>query len=311
MRFSTRATGLLLGYTADLYFADPRRGHPVAGFGRAASALRKVMYADSRPVGAAYTTVCVSGAAGLGLLAERAGRRSPVLGVGLTAAATWAVLGGTSLRREAATIGASLEADDLAAARERLPHLCGRDPSRLGGDQIARAVVESVAENTSDAVVAPLFWGAVTGVPGLLAYRAANTLDAMVGYRDERYLRFGWASARLDDVLNWVPARFTGAVTVAVSPVVGGNPVKTLRILRRDGASHPSPNAGRCESSAAGALGIRLGGTNTYGDAVEHRPVMGSGHAPRIGDIRRASKLSAAVGAVSVLAAARLSRLLG
>jgi adenosylcobinamide-phosphate synthase len=310
MRSSARAAGLLLGYAADLCYADPRRGHPVAGFGRAASALRKVAYADSRPVGAAYTAVLVSGAAGLGVWAERAGRRNPLVDAALTAAATWAVLGGTSLRREASAIGASLEAQDLAAARERLPHLCGRDPSHLDGDQIARAVVESVAENTSDAVVAPLFWGAVAGIPGLLAYRAANTLDAMVGYKNERYLRFGWASARLDDVLNWVPARFTGAVTVAVSPVIGGNPIKTLRTLQRDGASHPSPNAGRCEASAAGALGVRLGGTNTYGSVVEHRPVMGSGRAPRIGDIRRASKLSAAVGAVSVLAAARLSRAL-
>jgi adenosylcobinamide-phosphate synthase len=311
MRSSARAAGLLLGYTADLYYADPRRGHPVAGFGKAASALRKAAYADSRPAGVAYTAVLVAGAAGIGLRAERLGRRNPLLGAGLTAVATWAVLGGTSLRREAGAIGESLEAGDLAAARERLPHLCGRDPSRLDEDQIARAVVESVAENTSDAVVAPLFWGAVAGIPGLLAYRAANTLDAMVGYKNERFLRFGWASARLDDGLNYLPARFTGAVTVAVAPLVGGSPVKTLRILWRDGGSHPSPNAGRCEASAAGALGIRLGGTNTYGDVTEHRPVLGSGRAPRVGDIRRASKLSAAVAGVSALAAARLARLLG
>ena len=281
----------------------------MAGFGRVAAALREVAYADSRPVGAAYTAVLVGGAAGVGVWAERVGRRNPVLGVGLTAAATWAVLGGSSLRREAAMIGAALEAGDLAAARERLPHLCGRDPSGLDGEQIARAVVESVAENTSDAVVAPLLWGAAAGIPGLLAYRAANTLDAMVGYKNQRYLRFGWASARLDDAMNLLPARFTGAATVAAAPLVGGDPIRTLRTLRRDGAAHPSPNAGRCEAAAAGALGVRLGGTNTYGDVVEHRPSMGSGRAPRIGDIRRAAKLSAAVGAVSVLAAARLARL--
>lgn len=198
-------------------------------------------------------------------------------------------------------------AGDLAVARERLPHLCGRDPRGLDADQIARAVVESVAENTSDAVVAPLFWGAVAGIPGLLAYRAANTLDAMVGYRDAKYRNFGWASARLDDVLNWVPARFTGAVTVAAAPVVGGSPVRALRVLRRDGARHPSPNAGRCEASAAGALGVRLGGTNTYGDVVEHRPVLGTGRAPRVADIRRAAVLSATVGLASAVAAARLA----
>jgi adenosylcobinamide-phosphate synthase len=250
MRSSSRAIGLVLGFAADWYFADPRRGHPVAGFGQVASGLRRVLYADSRVAGAAYAGVLVSGAAAIGVVAERAGR-NPVLGTALTAAATWTVLGGTSLRREASRIGESLSAGDLAAARERLPHLCGRDPSGLDADQIARAVVESVAENTSDAVVAPLFWGAVAGIPGLLAYRASNTLDAMVGYRNAKYQHFGWASARLDDVLNWVPARFTGAVTVAAAPVVGGDPVRALRVLRRDGGSHPSPNAGRCEASAA------------------------------------------------------------
>jgi adenosylcobinamide-phosphate synthase len=310
MRSSSRAVGLALGFAADWYFADPQRRHPVAGFGRVASGLRRVLYADSRAAGVAYTGALVSGAAALGVAAERVAWRRPVTGAVLTAAATWTVLGGTSLRREASAIGESLDAGDLAAARERLPHLCGRDPRRLDADQIARAVVESVAENTSDAVVAPLFWGAVAGIPGLLAYRASNTLDAMVGYRNAKYRNFGWASARLDDVLNWVPARFTGAVTVAAAPVVGGSPVRALRVLRRDGASHPSPNAGRCEASAAGALGVRLGGTNTYGDVVEDRPVMGSGRAPRVGDIRRAGMLSASVGLVSAVAAVRLAGVL-
>lgn len=312
MRSSSRAVGLALGFAADWYFADPRRRHPVAGFGQVASGLRRVLYADSRVAGAAYTAVLVSGAAALGVAAERAGRfgQRPVTGAVLTAAATWTVLGGTSLRREASAIGESLDTGDLAAARERLPHLCGRDPRGLDAGQIARAVVESVAENTSDAVVAPLFWGAVAGIPGLLAYRASNTLDAMVGYRNAKYRNFGWASARLDDVLNWVPARFTGVVTVAAAPVVGGSPVRALRVLRRDGAGHPSPNAGRCEASAAGALGVRLGGTNRYGDVVEHRPVMGSGRAPRVGDIRRAAVLSASVGLASAVAAVRLAGVL-
>ncbi|NUR29355.1 MAG: cobalamin biosynthesis protein [Catenulispora sp.] len=309
MRSSSRAVGLALGFAADWYFADPRRGHPVAGFGRVASGLRKVLYADSRAAGVAYAGVLVSGAAALGVAAERV--RGPVAGAALTAVATWSVLGGTSLRREASMIGTALAEGDLVAARERLPHLCGRDPRGLDADQIARAVVESVAENTSDAVVAPLFWGAVAGVPGLLAYRASNTLDAMVGYRNEKYRNFGWASARLDDVLNYLPARFTGMVTVAAAPVVGGSPLRALKVLRRDGARHPSPNAGRCEASAAGALGVRLGGTNTNGDVVEHRPVMGSGRAPRVADIRRAAVLSATVGVASVAAAVRLASALG
>lgn len=281
----------------------------MAGFGRVASGLRKVLYADSRAAGVAYTGVLVSGAAGLGVAAERV--RGPVAGAAFTAVATWSVLGGASLRREASVIGAALAEGDLAAARKRLPHLCGRDPRGLDADQIARAVVESVAENTSDAVVAPLLWGAAAGIPGLLAYRASNTLDAMVGYRNEKYRNFGWASARLDDVLNFLPARFTGMVTVAAAPVVGGSPLRALKVLRRDGARHPSPNAGRCEASAAGALGVRLGGTNTYGDVVEHRPVMGSGRAPKVADIRRASVLSATVGLASAASAVQLARAFG
>ncbi len=211
------------------------------------------------------------------------------------AAATWTVVGATSLRREAAAIGDLLEAGDVEGARERLPRLCGRDPRGLDEREIARAVVESVAENTSDAVVAPLFWGAVAGVPGLLAYRAANTLDAMVGHHTERYERFGWASARLDDALNLVPARLTGALTALAAPKVGGTRRETWRTLVHDGGRHPSPNAGRCEAAAAGALGLRLGGTNVYASGIEHRPYLGMGRAPRGFDIARANRLSAAV----------------
>src|SRR5690606_35444198 len=132
---------------------------------------------------------------------------------------------------------------------------------------------------TSDAVVAPLFWGAVAGVPGLLAYRAVNTLDAMVGYRSPRYVRFGWAAARLDDVANHVPARLTGAITVLAGP----DRRRALAVLRRDGHRHPGPNAGRCEAAFAGALGVTFGGTNVYGGKVEHRPAMGDGPPPAVG----------------------------
>jgi len=173
-----------------------------------------------------------------------------------------------------------------------------------------RATVESVAENTSDAAVAPLFWGAVAGLPGLLAYRAANTLDAMVGYRSARHLRFGWAAARFDDVLNWLPARATAALTVLTAPLVGASPAGAWRAWQRDGAAHPSPNAGRCEAALAGALGVRLGGRNVYGERVEERPGLGDGQPPVRGDIRRAVRLSRAVwtAAAVLAAAARLAR---
>jgi len=160
---------------------------------------------------------------------------------------------------------------DLPRARAVLPSLAGRDPSGLGAGELTRATVESVAENTSDAAVAPLFWGAVAGVPGLLVYRAVNTLDAMVGHRSPRYERFGWAAARLDDVANWPPARLTAALTVACAPLSGGSGTGALTAWREDGAAHPSPNAGRCEAALAGAHAACGGGSGGGGSSRSGR----------------------------------------
>jgi adenosylcobinamide-phosphate synthase len=172
--------------------------------------------------------------------------------------------------------------------------------------------VESLAENTSDAVVAPLVWGALAGVPGLLGYRAVNTLDAMVGYTSPRYLRFGRVAARLDDAANLLPARLAAVLTVLAAPSVGGDRSAAWRVLRRDGGRHPSPNAGRPEAAAAGALGVRLGGANQYHGTVERRPELGDGGTPDVPDVRRAVRLGRAVGGlaavVCVCAAAVLSR---
>src|SRR4051794_24921353 len=197
------AYGAAAGLLGDLLLGDPRRGHPVAVFGRAATAVERLLWRDHRGWGALHTAVCAGSAVAVGAVAQRAVRSSPAASVALTAAATWAVVGGTSLAREARTIGRALERGDVEGARERLPHLCGRDPQALDADGVARAVVESVAENTSDAVVGALVWGALGSVPGLLGFRAVNTLDAMVGHRSPRYARYGWASARLDDVAGW------------------------------------------------------------------------------------------------------------
>lgn len=282
-----RSTELALGVLADAVFGDPRRYHPVAGFGTVAQALEARMYATSKLRGAAYTAILVGGATALGYTL----RNVP----GATAVGTWAVVGGAGLRTVGSTLGADLERDDIDGARTLLPSLCGRDPSVLDTAGLARAATESVAENTSDAAVAPLFWGAVAGLPGLLAYRAANTLDAMVGYRNDRYGDFGWASARLDDALNYVPARLAGAVTVALAPVVGGAPSDAVRAWRRDAAKHPSPNAGVAEATAAGALGLQLGGRTQYAHGVELRPTLGDGRAPEPRDLARAARLSLAV----------------
>jgi adenosylcobinamide-phosphate synthase len=297
-------TGLLLGVIADALLPDPRRGHPVALFGAAAGRAERVLYADGRWRGTVFAAACVGGVVALAAaLPARAA---------LVAAATWTVLGGRSLRVEAAAVAELLDAGDLAAARRQITHLVGRDPAFLDNDGIARAAVESVAENTSDAVVAPLFWGAVAGMPGLLGYRAANTLDAMVGHRSARYERFGWAAARLDDALNYVPARLTAGLTALLAPAVGGNPRTAARIMARYGRRHPSPNSGRCEAAFAGALGVRLGGHNVYEGRAEERPVLGEGRSPRVADIGRAARLSAAVGTaagfVSVVAARATAR---
>jgi adenosylcobinamide-phosphate synthase len=291
-----RALGLLLGVAADAVFGDPRRFHPVAAFGSAASALEKRVYADSQAAGAAYSAVLVGGTVALGVAVERAARRHWLAQTLTTGLATWAVLGGSSLAGEGTSMGRELDSGDVEAARARLPHLCGRDASRLDTLGLARATVESVAENTSDAVVAPLFWGAVFGVPGLLGYRAANTLDAMVGHKSPRYLRFGWASARLDDLANLLPSRLAALLTVGGAPVVGGSASQALETWRRDASAHPSPNAGQVEAAFAGALEIRLGGRTVYAHGVEERPVMGHGRNPDSGHVTRAVELSRVVG---------------
>jgi adenosylcobinamide-phosphate synthase len=298
-----RAMGLALGYAADLAFGDPRRGHPVAGFGRLASALDRACWADDRVRGAAYTGVLVGGCAGAGWLTQRATRQRPVAEAAIVAVATWVVLGGRSLAREGLVMEQLLVSGDLPRARGRLGHLCARDATGLPAGELARASVESLAENTSDAVVAPLLWGAVAGVPGLLGYRAANTLDAMVGYRTDRYVRFGWASARLDDLLNLVPARVAAALTVAAAPLVGGRCRQAWRIWRRDGSRHPSPNAGPVEAASAGALGVTIGGTNVYDGGSQDRGTLGDGRVVVVSDLPRSVRLSQAVGVGAMLVA--------
>jgi adenosylcobinamide-phosphate synthase len=301
------AVGLGLGYLADALLGDPRRWHPVAGFGRVASLLEHRTYADARLAGAGHLLLLVGATAGLGALAERSAARRPLTKIILTGLATWTVLGGRSLARAATAVAGPLAAGDLAGGRDRVRHLVGREVAGLSESEVARATVESVAENTSDAVVAPLLWGAALGVPGLMGYRAVNTLDAMIGHRSPRYERFGWAAARLDDLANWVPARVTGLATAGAARLVGGSPPRVLRVVRRDAGRHPSPNAGVVEAAFAGALGIQLGGRNIYRGRVEQRGILGEGPAAAVADIGRANRLARAV-SLTALALALLIR---
>jgi adenosylcobinamide-phosphate synthase len=291
------------GYAADVLFGDPRRWHPVAGFGTLALAVERATYGPTRLRGALHAAGLVVAAAAAGELLARAAARTGVGRGTALAVLSWAALGGRSLSGEARRLATCLELGDLDGARAVLPALCGRDPAGLDEAQLCRAAVESVAENTSDAVVAALVWGALAGPGGVAAYRAANTLDAMVGHRSERYARFGTASARLDDLLNLAPSRLTGLLTIAVSPIAQGSPRETLRVWRRDRNDHPSPNAGQCESAMAGALGVRLGGRNVYFGRSETRPFLGDGPKPSAVHLRRAARVSGAVG----LAAAGLA----
>ncbi|MGP0052169.1 MAG: adenosylcobinamide-phosphate synthase CbiB [Solirubrobacteraceae bacterium] len=289
-------TALLAGYTADLAAGDPEHWHPVAGFGRLAAATERLAYAPSRVRGAVVTGTLVAVAASAAELLARRTSRAATLAV-----VTWAALGGRSLRCEARAVANLARRDELEAARTRLRSLCGRDADQLGAFELCRAAVESLAENTSDAVVGALLWGAIAGPAGVAAYRAANTLDAMFGHRSDRYLAFGWAAARLDDLMNWPVARLSALLTCVLAPLVGGSCVETLSIVRRDGAAHPSPNAGRVEAAFAGALRVRLGGPLAYRGVVELRPGLGGCAMPTPDDVERAARLSLVVSTAAAL----------
>jgi adenosylcobinamide-phosphate synthase len=303
-----RVAGVAAGYFADLLFGDPGRGHPVALFGSSAAALERLTYADSRRAGVLHTGAVLGALAVVGVTVERAAaRRGPGWTAAATAAATFVSLGGTSLSRTGDQMAGLLDTGDIAAARQLLPSLCGRDPAALDSAGLARAALESVAENTSDAHVAPALWAAAGGVPAILVYRGANTLDAMIGNRSPRYARFGWAAARFDDAANFVAARVTALLVAACAPLVGGSPAEALRSWRRDAGRHPSPNAGVVEAAFAGALGVRLGGPTQYAHELEIRPTLGDGRAPEVADLARAVRLSRVVQAAAAVVAVCLS----
>jgi adenosylcobinamide-phosphate synthase len=277
-----------LGFAADRLLGDPRRWHPVAGFGRAAAALERLMWRPSRTTGAAYVAVLVTAvAAPVALVDRRLGRARPLFG----ALVLWTALGGRSLERAALELADAVGGGDIARARALAPALVGRDPASLGADGLARAAVESVAENTSDAVVATLVWAIALGPAGAAGHRAVNTLDAMVGHRSPRHAAFGWAAARLDDLANWPAARATALAAALLAP----RRTAAWRWARRRARNHPSPNAGLVEAAFAAALGLRLGGPTAYRHGAEARPVLDAGPAPTAADVRRAVALAGTV----------------
>ena len=267
----------------------------MAWFGSVIQHVERVTYRDHRAAGVVHLAVGVSVAAATGIALERLVGRTTA-----TAIAASVAIAGRMLTSEAAAVIDAVERDDLLTARARVTALVGRDTTGLPASELVRATIESVAENTVDAVTAPIFWAAVAGPTGVLVHRAVNTLDAMVGHRNARYERFGWASARLDDVVNWIPARLGALTVIALRP---RRCKEIRRAVRVDAHAHPSPNGGVIEAAFAAGLGVRLGGTNTYAGRSEDRGTLGHGRTPTTADARRALTLAQNVGALTAAAA--------
>ena len=292
IRGASVATALL----ADALFGEPPETlHPVVFMGRAISAFEKRALAlkDARRVRLAGLFLAVALPVLSFALARGAMRLAPqrlrwIFEVVLLST----TLSMRGLARSALVVERELDGGDLTSARVYVGEFVGRDTAHLSSNEVARAAIESVAENASDGVVAPMLYGFLLGAPGALAYKAVNTLDSMVGHPHPPYEDLGWASARLDDLANFVPARVTALLAATVSSLVDGSGVaKTLAVASRYGPLTKSPNAGWTEAAFAGALNLRLGGPNSYRGILWEGPVLGIGPMPETADIRRAVRL--------------------
>ncbi|MEW6413812.1 MAG: adenosylcobinamide-phosphate synthase CbiB [Pseudomonadota bacterium] len=266
----------------DTLLGEPRRFHPLTGFGRLATWLEARLNAAGRGQRrhgvAALALLVLPGVALAGWLQQQA-----AVGAAFSVVVLYAAIGLKSLHRHAEPVAAALARNDLDAARAGVSMMVSRDTTALDTEGVARATVESVLENGNDAVFGALFWFVVAGAAGALGYRLVNTLDAMWGYKTPRYLQFGWAAARLDDVLNFIPARLT-----ALSYALLGRTRSALACWRAQAAAWDSPNAGPVMAAGAGALEVRLGGAAVYHGRTEVRPPLGQGAAPQGSDIARA-----------------------
>ncbi|WP_028226099.1 adenosylcobinamide-phosphate synthase CbiB [Paraburkholderia ferrariae] len=274
------------GVAVDRFFGEPRRAHPLVAFGKLASRIEARLNTGrrGRPLGlAAWLAVVAPPVLCAALLAALL---PWPLAAALHVALLGFALGARSLTEHVAPIGAALAQRDLARARALTSRIVSRDTSQADATSLARAAVESALENGNDAIFGALFWFAIAGGPGALAFRLANTLDAMWGYRTQRYLRFGWAAARIDDVLNWIPARLT-----ATSYALLGDTRVALRCWREQARRWDSPNAGPVMAAGAGALNVLLGGAAVYHGTIEQRPLLGAGSPPRAQDVDAALRL--------------------
>jgi adenosylcobinamide-phosphate synthase len=304
-------------YLADQIAGDPEWfPHPVRLMGlaiaRGETALRRPHQnrAEELIAGAVLTVALVDTSYSLTrMVISQAYRCSKLLGWLTEVALGWTCIAARNLEQEAAFVTKALESGEIALARQRLARIVGRDTQQLDMHEISRAVIETVAESASDGIIAPLFYMSLGGVPLAMAYKAVNTLDSMIGHADARYFYFGKASARLDDVANYLPARLTALAIVAASWVRGKSDARTAwKAWRRDGSKHKSPNAGQPESAMAGALRVRLGGGNFYdGELIPAEPIGEEFPAPRPEDARKAIRLISVVTLLGIGAGILLS----
>jgi adenosylcobinamide-phosphate synthase len=276
---------VLAAIVLDLFLGDPRWfPHPVVGIGRLITFLEprlRRLIPSERVAGIVLLVVTVGITFGLALaILQGAYALNSVVGFAVAVVLAWNCLAARSLHRESRLVADALGRGDIDGARRALSFIVGRDTAALEEPEIWRGVVETVAENTSDGVIAPLLCLMVGGPPLALAYKAVNTLDSMVGYKNERYLRLGWASARFDDLVNWIPARLTGLLMVVAASVVGLSGRNAWRIMLRDGRNHSSPNSGIPEAAVAGALMVQLGGMNYYFGRPVAKPTIGDPDKP-------------------------------
>jgi adenosylcobinamide-phosphate synthase len=285
-----------VGYPDRLFRAI---GHPVTWIGRLIGTLDRTLNHESasnasrRRAGAAALLIVVASTAAAALVVERTLLLLP-LSMLATAIIAGTLIAQRSLYLHVARVAAALEQGGVAAGREAVAHIVGRDPEALDEAGVARAAIESLAENFSDGVVAPLFWMAVAGLPGGLAYKAVNTADSMIGHKSDRHRDFGWASARLDDLVNWPASRLSALLLVAAAFLLpGASPAKAWKAVRRDATKHRSPNAGWPEAAMAGALGLSIAGPRYYHGVLAVDAEMGAGgrRQANAADIRRALAL--------------------
>lgn len=271
---------LVLALILDALFGDPHWfPHPVRLIGRLAYAtesLSRRMFPSEKVAGmfSVLVVLAVSGGAGWGLI-MLAGAVHPVAGDIVSVLMLYFCFAARDLVKHSKKVADALHESDLEKAREKVGMIVGRDTATLDKEGVIKACVESVAENTVDGITAPLFWAAIGGPVGALLYKAVNTMDSVFGYKNEQYLHFGWAAAKLDDLVNWLPARLTGLIMVLASLLLGLRTADSWKILLRDRLHHSSPNSGHAEAAVAGALGIRLGGPSMYFGKQVDKPFIG------------------------------------